>query len=680
MLRPHGEHMKQIARLASIALVAVLGANGQIDTAIVEKYRADLAKQGSDPEMKRQGGTQPQDWLYDLPDGVTTRQVTFYSDGTACYAKLFFPNGFSAKGKTAAVVLGHGYNAISIGIEKYGARFAARGLVAMVIDYRTYGFSSGQITLLEPDTSTDAHPVTEKVMRIRTKRTRLNVVRQAEDYRAAISYIQGEPGVDRDRIGIWGSSNSGALVVTIAGQDARVKAAVAQVIGVGGRNQSGPAAMSPALLQDAIQRARHGQGAEVDGGFSFRTKIDLETNQVQREHRPWAALERIPETTAMLWMPAEKDELAPPRSPSGPAEAAKVFKGTSQVIELPSITHFQAYSNAAFEVGSNLAADWFLKYLAGPLPAPVRIAPPRQSQPVLSLRAAATPFQILSGVTTRDAHYYSEGVLCYGRIFLPVGFVPDGRFPAVVLAPGWGETHAHIDRYAAEFAAKGLVAMTIDYRSWGKSGGYIYAVDRIQQDDRFRFMQQTANIRVRRKRLLPRDQVEDIRNAISYLAGEPGVDGARVGLLGADMAGGHALVVAATDVRVKTIVAMTPVIDGIDVPEKAGRPTAALLEEAIRQSRTGLFAAAGPAPETRVALAEYHPFHVLKQIPPTDAVLFITAEKDSTVDNNRNALAASKVLRGPTEVIAIPRAAHSMAGSAGGDAAKAAAEWFLKHL
>src|SRR5678816_2305674 len=106
------------------------------------------------------------------------------------------------------------------------------------------------------------------------------------------------------------------------------------------------------MLEDGIKRARTGQGAEVDGGFSFRSKIDMWSNQVNREFRAGAMLDRIPQTTSILWIPAEKDELLPPRAPSGPYAASKAFKGISQVAEVPYITHFQMYSFAAFEVGS----------------------------------------------------------------------------------------------------------------------------------------------------------------------------------------------------------------------------------------------------------------------------------------------------------------------------------------
>src|SRR5262249_16240236 len=155
------------------------------------------------------------------------------------------------------------------------------------------------------------------------------------DFRAAISYIQTEPGVDPDRIGIWGSSNGASVVLMVAAQDSRVKAVVAQVGAVGGLNASGPVAISPQMLEDGIKRARNGQGAEVDGGFSFKSKIDMWSGQVNREFRPGAMLGRIPETTKILWIPVEKDELLPPRSPSGPYAGSKAFKGVSQVAEVP---------------------------------------------------------------------------------------------------------------------------------------------------------------------------------------------------------------------------------------------------------------------------------------------------------------------------------------------------------
>src|SRR5207247_10420215 len=107
--------------------------------------------------------------------------------------KLYLLKGFRTTDNRAVVVVGHGINALSIGIEKYAARFADRGLVAMAIDYQSYGFSgsgSDDLRLLEADPSIDAQPVAEQRLRIVLKRTNLHNAHEIEDYRAAMSYLQ----------------------------------------------------------------------------------------------------------------------------------------------------------------------------------------------------------------------------------------------------------------------------------------------------------------------------------------------------------------------------------------------------------------------------------------------------------------------------------------------------------
>src|SRR6185369_2147991 len=110
-----------------LGLCAVLGVSlsAQIPSDLVDRHRGEFHAQATDADLKREGGTQPRDWNYDLPEGITTRQVTFYVDGgTPLCGKMCFPRDFNARGKWPAVVVGHGINALSIGIEKYGARFA----------------------------------------------------------------------------------------------------------------------------------------------------------------------------------------------------------------------------------------------------------------------------------------------------------------------------------------------------------------------------------------------------------------------------------------------------------------------------------------------------------------------------------------------------------------------------
>jgi uncharacterized protein len=288
-------------------------------------------------------------------------------------------------------------------------------------------------------------------------------------------------------------------------------------------------------------------------------------------------------------------------------------------------------------------------------------------------------------VTSRDVRFFSEGIQCYGRLYLPKGFGPDAKAPAVVLASGWMQTATSIDKYAARFAARGLVAMAIDYRGWGRSGGYLYLAETIRVDDRQRFSQHTARVKIRRKRLIPADQVLDIRNAVAFLQGEPGVDPARVGVWGTDMAGGHVVVAVATDARIKVGVAQVPIIEGKDVAKQAAPRSPELHAAEIRLARSAsLMPAAIPAgnyAETKLALSDYHPFWFADQIPETSAILFVIAQHDTRVNNNTNAIAASKLMKGPTGVTVVDGATHALATAGAFEtAADTAAAWFLKYL
>ena len=311
----------------------------------------------------RENGTLPEDWEFDIPEGVTTRDVTYYSDDIACYARLFFPKDFDTAGKTPAVVLGHGFGGMHHGIDKFAAYFAERGLVGMSIDYRSWGWSDGYVSLLDPeiDKATDDQRITEiDNARIGITRTRLLSMYQVEDYRAAISYIQGEPGVDPDNIGVWGSSHSGGHIVVVPALDARVKAAVGQVPAVGGNGASpGPARFRGGTLDEAIKQARTNESGQRLAGFSWRRMHGLVP--FNSGYRPFHYLERVPETTAILFIVAENEELF---SNDRAAHAAvKVLKGPSEVFTVPNITHFQMYSGDAYKISSKAAADWFLKYL-----------------------------------------------------------------------------------------------------------------------------------------------------------------------------------------------------------------------------------------------------------------------------------------------------------------------------
>jgi dienelactone hydrolase len=339
-----------------------------ISDAILGERAADFAAQASDPKWKR-AATLPEDWNYKLADGVTTKQVSFYVDGgTRLQGKVFYPKGFDPKASYPGIVVAHGINALAIGIEKYAASFAERGMVAMAFDYQSYGFSDSgadELLLLEPDTSTDASVVTVARKPVRIKRTNLNNVEEVKAFRAAISFMQGEPGVDPNRIGSWSSSNGGTVSSALVGTDGRVTASVIHVMGTAPSPLRAFDLTGPAL-DDAITRVNTGQGAETEAGFSFQTNVDLWYRSRSRDIQSGAMLERVRPTTAMLFLPAEKDELiGGNRSALAGATFLNERGVPSQVITFPGLTHFQPYSGTGFEIGSKLAADWFAKFLGG---------------------------------------------------------------------------------------------------------------------------------------------------------------------------------------------------------------------------------------------------------------------------------------------------------------------------
>jgi len=111
--------------------------------------------------------------------------------------------------------------------------------------------------------------------------------------------------------------------------------------------------------------------------------------------------------------------------------------------------------------------------------------------------------------------------------------------PVVVLSHGFTAVkEMGLAEYAGAFADAGLVSLVYDHRNWGDSAGW----PRSETD--------------------PWQQVADLREAISFARRLPGVDGARTGVWGTSYSGGHALVVAAQDRRVKAVVAQVPLVSG----------------------------------------------------------------------------------------------------------------------
>ncbi len=146
------------------------------------------------------------------------REVSFISGGEQIAAWLYEPNpvgsdpeeaenssGEQGSGQTPVVVMAHGLGGVrEAGLPPYAERFAAAGMRVVLFDYRYFGGSTG-----EP-------------------RQLIDVGAQLDDWRAAVAYARSLDGADPERVGIWGTSFSGGHVTTIAAEDGRLGAAIAQ--------------------------------------------------------------------------------------------------------------------------------------------------------------------------------------------------------------------------------------------------------------------------------------------------------------------------------------------------------------------------------------------------------------------------------------------------------------------
>jgi cephalosporin-C deacetylase-like acetyl esterase len=142
-----------------------------------------------------------------------------------------------------------------------------------------------------------------------------------------------------------------------------------------------------------------------------------------------------------------------------------------------------------------------------------------------------------------DVEFQSEGDTIRGWLFLPEG---EGPFPAVALAGGWCYVRELVmPTYAQAFANAGVAALVFDYRNLGVSDGEP------------------------RQHLDPWMQIRDYQNALSFLERHDDVDPDRLGVWGISYSGGHVVVLAAIDPRIKCIVGQIPVVDGYENMKRA---------------------------------------------------------------------------------------------------------------
>ena len=292
---------------------------------------------------------------------METRVVHFYSEGNRLEGEMLVPSGLAPGTRRPGIVLCHGFTGIrEIILPEYARVFTEAGYVSLFFDYRGFGGSEGP-------------------------KWRLIPLEQIDDIRNAITFLQAQPEVDAQRVGVWGTSFGGGHAPYVAGVDGRVKVAVGQV-GFGDgerlvndvRSFGERAELADVLDRDRVQRVLEGKGQRVDSlelllrdpqsrAFipdaikaypNLRCELSWETLEKTAEYKPIEVVDRIA-PRALLLVGAERDTICPIEGYRKLYERAREPK---KLVVLP-ITHYEIYSGQWFEESSRAARQWFDRFL-----------------------------------------------------------------------------------------------------------------------------------------------------------------------------------------------------------------------------------------------------------------------------------------------------------------------------
>ncbi len=291
-------------------------------------------------------------------------------------------------------------------------------------------------------------------------------------------------------------------------------------------------------------------------------------------------------------------------------------------------------------------------------------------------------------MTEQAVTYFSEGTRLSATLYTPDGAAAGQRLPGVVLCHGFtGIKELILPDYARRFAAAGYAALAFDYRGFGASEG-------------------------ERGRLIWRDQVQDVRNSITYMQTLDAVDPARIALWGTSYGAANVIYTGGIDDRAKCVVAQVGFGDGgRRIKERPAAETAPIRQVIAGERRKRVLtgeptmvdpftiladpeskaffenaAKTLPALKTQVtletleSLLEYEPESVAPRIAPR-ALLLISGELDTLTppDEFRSVFARAGE---PKKLVIIDGIRHYeiYAGEPLERSSREAIDWFEAHL
>jgi dienelactone hydrolase len=293
---------------------------------------------------------------FKAPDNMDFRTANVMSEGVRLNAELFSLKSLAGK-PLPTVIMAHGWGGTAANFRRDAIDLANAGYMVITFDYRGWGQSDGRIVLTTAPEKKDGRRFTAQVEELREY---IDPIEQTTDWFNVINWAVGEPMVDRNRIGLRGSSYSGGHVFYVAARDPRVKAIVSQVGAFDSRRVIANEAETKITYTEATQRARGEIGypeprARVIGNLTGAPIRDKLMHYVPYEEAP-----KVKEAAA-LFIVAEKEELFD-NNQNAKLAHDRMAGTKKKYVVIPNIPHYGIYRESR-DQAIKLAIEWFDEHL-----------------------------------------------------------------------------------------------------------------------------------------------------------------------------------------------------------------------------------------------------------------------------------------------------------------------------
>lgn len=293
---------------------------------------------------------------FKAPENIEFRTAKIISEGVRIHAELYSLKSLTGK-PLPTVIQAHGWGGTAANFRWDSLALANAGYLVIAFDYRGWGQSDGRIVLTTPPEKKDGRRFTAQVEELREY---VDPMEQLTDWFTVINWAMGEPAVDKERIGIRGSSYSGGHVFFVAAREPRVKALVSQVGAFDSRWVIADEQNRKLTYDEATKRARGELGYPEPRAKAVGNLIGAPIRDKLIHYLPSEEAAKVKDCAA-LFIVAEKEELFDNKDHAKLAyERMPGMK--KKYVSVPNITHYGIYREER-QQAIKLAIEWFDQYL-----------------------------------------------------------------------------------------------------------------------------------------------------------------------------------------------------------------------------------------------------------------------------------------------------------------------------